>query len=81
MRNLIGATVAGIMIATSAVAATDVSAPLPSGKPAGVTKAQDSDNTVLYVVAGLIIITGIVLVASNGNSTLRTGTTTTTTTQ
>ena len=80
MRNFVGATVAATMIATSAFAATDVGPPLPSGKPAGVTKAQDQYNTVFYVVAGVIIIGGIAWIASsNGNSTVRTGTATTTT--
>jgi hypothetical protein len=82
MRNFVAATLAATLIASSALAATDSGAPLPSGKPAGVTKAQDTpDNTIWYVVAGAIIIGGIALVASNGNSTLVTGTTTTTTTR
>jgi len=80
MRNFVAATVAATLIATSALAATDPGAPLPSGKPAGVTKAQDTqDNTIWYVVAGGLIIAGIALVASNGNSTLVTGTTSTST--
>jgi len=79
MRNFVAATVAATLIATSAFAATD--APLPSGKPAGITKAQDNDNnTIWYIVAGGLVIAGIALVASNGNSTLVTGTATTTTT-
>jgi len=78
MRNFVAAAVAATMIATSALAATDPGAPLPSGKPAGITKAQDNDNnTVWYIVAGGLIIAGIALVASNGNSTLVTGVTST----
>jgi hypothetical protein len=79
MRNFVWATVAATMIATSAFAASDVGAPLPSGKPAGVTRAQVPGSTALYVAAGVIIIAGIALVASsNGNSTVVTGTPTTT---
>ena len=82
MRTFVAATVAAFMLATSAFAATDLGAPLPSGKPAGVTKAQDQTTTIAYVLAGGIVITGIVLVAANGNSnsTLITGATTATTT-
>jgi hypothetical protein len=79
MRNFVAATVAATLIATGALAATDPGAPLPSGKPAGITKAQFSDgNTIWFIVAGGLIIAGVALVASNGNSTLVTGTTTTT---
>jgi len=50
--------------------------PLPSGKPAGITKAQDEDHTVLYLIGGGAVIAGIVILATNNNgSTLSTGTT------
>jgi hypothetical protein len=79
MRNFVCATVAATLIATSAFAATDVGAPLPSGKPAGVARAQAPATTTLYIAAGVIIIAGIALVASSsGNSTVVTGTPTTT---
>jgi len=79
MRNFVAATVAATMIATGALAATNVGAPLPSGKPAGVTRAQAQYNTALYVVAGVILFGGIAMVASaSGNSKLVTGTPTTT---
>ncbi len=75
MRNFVAATVAATMIATGAMAATDVGAPLASGKPAGVKAAQGMDDTIWYLVAGGIVIAGIALVASgNGNSTLTPGT-------
>ena len=81
MRNFVAATVAATMIATSAFAATATVAPLPSCKAAGVSKAQDEDNTIWYIVAGGIVVGGIALVASgNSNGTLTTGTLATTTT-
>ncbi len=78
MRNFVAATVAATLIATSAFAAS-AGAPLPSGKAAGVKKAQDQDNTVWYLVAGGFIVAGAVLVGTSGNSTLITGTLSTTT--
>ena len=78
MRNFVAATVAATVIATSAFAATETGTPLPSGKPAGVTKAQAEENTIWFVVAGGIVVGGIALVASgNSNSSLITGTTST----
>ena len=79
MRNSVAAIVVATMIATGAFAATDPGSPLPSGKPAGVTRAQDGGNIVLYAVAGGFLITGLVLVLTNSNSVLTTGSTTTTT--
>lgn len=80
MRNFVAATVAATMIATSALAATATVAPLPSGKAAGVKKAQAADETIWFVVAGGIVVGGIALVASgNSNSSLITGTSTGTT--
>ena len=79
MRNFVAATITAAIITTGALAATDSGAPLASGKPAGVRQAQDPDYTIWYVVAGGIVITGIVLVAINGNTTLTTGSTGTST--
>lgn len=77
MRNFVAATVAATLIATGAMAATSTVAPLPSGKAAGVSKAQEQDNTIWFVVAGGIVVGGIALVATgNSNSSLITGTST-----
>jgi len=73
MRTFVAATVAATLIATSALAAVTVS-PLPSGKPAGVKKAQEADNTVWWVVGLGAVAAGVGLVAS-GNSTVVTTTT------
>ena len=75
MRNFVVATVAATLIATSAFAATDVGAPLPAGNAAGVKKAVGEDPTIWYLVAGGFVVAGFALIASNGNSTLVTGTT------
>jgi hypothetical protein len=72
MRTFVAATVAATLIATSALAA--VTSPLPSGKPAGVKKAQEADNTVWWVVGLGAVAAGVGLVAS-GNSTVVTTTT------
>ena len=73
MRTFVAATLAATLIATSALAAVSVS-PLPSGKPAGVKKAQGEDNTVWWVVGLGAVAAGVGLVAS-GNSTVVTTTT------
>jgi len=76
MRGLVAATVTATMIATGAFAAANVS-PLPAGKPAGVKKAQDADNTVWWVVGLGAVAAGVGLVASgNGNGTVAATTTT-----
>jgi hypothetical protein len=79
MRNFVAATVAATLIATSALGATDGGMPLPSGKPAGISKAQDGDNTILYVVVIGVVAAGLALVLTTDDSTLVTGTTSTTT--
>jgi hypothetical protein len=76
MRNFVAATVAATMMATSALAATDQAGPLPSGKPAGLTKALMEDHTILAVVGGGFVITGLVLVLDTGDGALTTGSTT-----
>lgn len=79
MRNFVAATVAATLIASSALAATDVS-PLPAGKPAGVKKAQEEDNTVWWVVGVGFVAAGIGLLASgDSNGSLAAGTVVTTT--
>ena len=76
MRTFVAATVVATMIATSALAAVTAS-PLPPGKPAGVKKAQDADNTVWWVVGLGAVAAGVGLVASgNGNGTVAATTTT-----
>ena len=82
MRVLVAAAAAAVMLASSALAGEAVDGskgPLAPGKPAGVRKAQDQDNTVLYLVGGGLVIAGIVLVATGGNdkpSTVSTSSTT-----
>ena len=78
MRIFGAAILAASLLATNAFAETS----LPAGKPAGVKKAQENNNTILIVggvgLAGL----GIALAASSngGGPTNFTSTTTTTTT-
>ena len=80
MRNFVAATMAATLIATGAFAAT-AGAPLPSGKAAGVHKAQAEDNTIWYLVAGGFVVGGFVLIGTAGNNnTLASGTLSTTTT-
>ena len=81
MRNFVAAAVAASLIASSALAATDV-APLAPGKPAGVKQAQDfNEGTWIWIVGLGIVAAGIAVVASgNSNGTLAAGTVGTTTT-
>jgi hypothetical protein len=69
MRTLVAAAVVASLVATPVFAGD---APLPAGRPAGVAAAQYGDNSILYIIAGGAIIAGIVLIATNGNSTLAT---------
>ena len=76
MRVLIAAVAGAAMLASSALAGEAVDAgtgPLAPGKPAGVQKAQDRDNAVLYLVGGGLVIAGIVLVATGGSNKTPTG--------
>jgi hypothetical protein len=78
MKTLIATIGAASFLATAAFAA-DV-APLPSGKPAGVTKAQGLlDNTPLLVGLGVVAIVAVVVATDNDDSTVVTGTTATST--
>lgn len=80
MRVLMAAA-AAMLLASSALAGEAVDGsvgPLAPGKPAGIKKAQDQDNAILYVVGGGLVIAGIVLVATaGGNDTPAKATTTT----
>ena len=55
-----------LALSTSAVLAADVG-PLAPGTPAGVKRAQDTDNTVLYVALGAGAIAAIAIAASSGD--------------
>jgi hypothetical protein len=80
MRTIGAVLLASSLIASSAFAATDASAPLTPGKPAGVKQAQSMDNTLLLVVGLGVVAAGIALVASgNGKSSVSTTTTSTST--
>lgn len=71
-----------LALSTSAALAGDVG-PLSPGAPAGVKRAQEADNTILWVVLGAGAIAGIAIAASsggNGAAPASGGTTTTTTT-
>ncbi len=80
MRTIGSALVATTLLVTSAFAATDSVAPqvapmaakssagaLAPGKPAGVQKAQGTDNTIWWILGAGVVVGGIVLVAT-GNS-------------
>jgi hypothetical protein len=81
MRTIGAAILASSLIVSSAFAATDASAPLAPGKPAGVKQAQSMDNTLLLVLGLGVVAGGIALVASgNGNSNVTNTTSSTSTT-
>ena len=74
--------VLALALASSAALAADT-APLTPGAPAGVKRAQESDNTLLYVGLGAAAIAVIVIAATGDDDTPVTPappTTTTTTT-
>jgi len=78
MRTTCAVLLASSLLASNAFAATDASAPLTPGKPAGVKQAQEMDNTLLLVLGLGVVAGGIALVASgNGHSTVSATTTTT----
>ena len=77
MRTLGTAILATVFAATTAFAA-----PLSSGKPAGVKKAQMSNHDTMFVIAG-VGLAGLGLglaLSGDGNNPITPGTTTTTTT-
>ena len=55
-----------LTLATSTALAADVG-PLSPGAPAGVKRAQTSDNILLYIAGGAAIIAGIAIAASSGD--------------
>ncbi len=76
MRIFGAAILASSLIVSSAFAATDATAPLAPGKPAGVKQAQATDNTLLLVLGLGVVAGGIALVASgSGNGSVTTTTT------
>jgi hypothetical protein len=79
MRTIGAALLASSLIVSSAFAATDASAPLTPGKPAGVKQAQSMDNTLLLVLGLGVVAGGIALVATGNSKTAPSAVTTTTT--
>jgi hypothetical protein len=77
MRIFGAAILASSLVVSSSFAATNSSAPLAPGKPAGVKQAQMEGNTLLLVLGVGVVAGGIALVASgNGNGSVNTTTTT-----
>ena len=67
MRNFYALLTAAALLSSSALAAsTDTS--LAPGKPAGLRTAQDSDNTIFYIVGLGAIAAGVALVASDSGN-------------
>ena len=66
MKLLVTAALAASLIATNLYAA-DATAPLASGKPAGVKQAQDMGGD-FWWIAGGVFIAAIVIVAATGSS-------------
>jgi hypothetical protein len=61
---------AALLVATLVVTplfAAENAPPLAPGKPAGTRKAQDEDNTLLYIALGGAAAVGIGLLASGGS--------------
>lgn len=59
MRTIGAILLASSLIASNAFAASDVGAPLPAGKPAGVKQAQQMDNTLLLLLGVGVVAAGI----------------------
>ena len=68
-------TFGAVLLASSLMVTGAFAAPLAPGKPAGVKKAQMEHNTLLIVLGVGIVAGGIALVASNGNGSGVTSTT------
>jgi hypothetical protein len=68
MRNIIAVTLASMLAASSAYAASDPTGPLAPGKPAGVQNANMVGGGFLLIAGVAIVAGGIALVASSGNS-------------
>jgi hypothetical protein len=78
MRIIGAAILASSLVVSSSFAATNSSAPLAPGKPAGVKQAQMEGNTLLLVLGVGVVAGGIALVASgNGNGSVTTTTSST----
>ena len=76
MRIIGAAILASSLVVSSSFAATNSTAPLAPGKPAGVKQAQMEGNTLLLVLGVGVVAGGIALVASgNGNGSVTTTTT------
>lgn len=76
MRIIGAAILASSLLVSTSFAATDSTAPLAPGKPAGVKQAQMEGNTLLLVLGVGVVAGGIALVASgNGNGSVTTTTT------
>lgn len=76
MRIIGAAILASSLVVSSSFAATNSTAPLTPGKPAGVKQAQMEGNTLLLVLGVGVVAGGIALVASgNGNGSVTTTTT------
>ena len=79
MRIVGAAILASSLLVSTSFAATDSTAPLTPGKPAGVKQAQMEGNTLLLVLGVGVVAGGIALVASgSGNGSVTTTTTSTT---
>ena len=68
-----------LTLATSTALAAEVG-PLSPGAPAGVKRAQTSDNTLLYIAGGAAVIAGIAIAVSQDDDTSPTPAPPTTTT-
>jgi hypothetical protein len=69
MRNLLSAALA-VMLSGPAAFAADKEGPLPAGKPAGIKAAQlDATNTAVIAVTAAILITAVVLGATQKSHT------------
>lgn len=76
--RLVAITVTALMIAAGAASAADNSAPLASGKPAGVHNAQIGDNGLLIALgAGAFVAAVAVLASGSGDNNVTNATTTT----
>lgn len=58
--------VLALTLSASAALAGDLG-PLPAGAPAGVKRAEMSDNTLIYLGVGAAVIAGIAIAASSGD--------------
>jgi hypothetical protein len=71
MRLFIAATLAASLFTTDLLAA-EASAPLPTGKPAGLKQAQLDSNTTILVAGGLVLAGVLAAVLSSNPSNITT---------